>query len=253
MESKMRKLIFITVLCAFIATPVMADTYGTVELRQINVTPGNTMTIYAPGFAGGVGAHSGVYNLGLRNATITTPNKFGMEGLGDISNWGFCIEMQYSSGSWRLYNIVDVEDAPLNAGPPENGSRVPMGDDKADYIRELWAAVNPSPAMGNVNASAFQVAVWEIIYEDAQAWDVDAWDGSDLANTSSFMVSGNATVISTAQGWLDGLGGGPLQNNLAALSRGDTQDYIVKVPVPGAVLLGILGLGAVGVKLRKYA
>jgi len=25
------------------------------------------------------------------------------------------------------------------------------------------------------------------------------------------------------------------------------------VPVPGAVLLGILGLGAVGIKLRKYA
>lgn len=29
--------------------------------------------------------------------------------------------------------------------------------------------------------------------------------------------------------------------------------FIVTVPVPGAVLLGILGLGAVGIKLRRYA
>jgi hypothetical protein len=28
---------------------------------------------------------------------------------------------------------------------------------------------------------------------------------------------------------------------------------VIFVPVPAAVLLGILGLGAVGVKLRKYA
>ena len=31
------------------------------------------------------------------------------------------------------------------------------------------------------------------------------------------------------------------------------QDYLVRVPVPGAVLLGILGLGAAGMKLRKSA
>jgi hypothetical protein len=35
------------------------------------------------------------------------------------------------------------------------------------------------------------------------------------------------------------------------IKPGDLSSAIV--PVPAAVLLGILGLGAVGVKLRKYA
>ena len=249
-----KRIIFIAVMCAFVAAPAMADTYGTVELREINVTPQVTMTVYAPGFAGGIGAYTGVYNLGLQNATITTPNPFGMEGLGDIKNWGFCIEMQYSNSAYRLYNIVDVEDAPVNLGPPENGVHVPMGDDKADYIRELWAKVNPSPSMSAVNAAAFQAAVWEIVYEDAQAWDIDAWDGSNLNNVSSFKVAGNASVISQAQTWLNSLtGSGALANNIVALSRGDTQDYIVKVPVPAAVLLGMLGFCVAGLKLRKLA
>ena len=33
---------------------------------------------------------------------------------------------------------------------------------------------------------------------------------------------------------------------------GDAQDLLVRVPVPGAILLGILGLGVAGVKLRKF-
>ena len=34
---------------------------------------------------------------------------------------------------------------------------------------------------------------------------------------------------------------------------GNYQDWVVKVPVPGAVLLGLLGLSAAGIRLRKYA
>jgi hypothetical protein len=30
-------------------------------------------------------------------------------------------------------------------------------------------------------------------------------------------------------------------------------ESVVPIPLPGAVLLGILGLGVVGLKLRKYA
>ena len=246
------KLIFITIVCTFLAVPAMADSYGTVDLKETYVSPQTTMTIYGPGVASaGVNAYTGVYHWDLQNATITT-NPFGMQGIGDIRTWGFCIEMQYAPTSFQQYNIIDVQDAPLTESP----SGVVMGGTKADYIRELWAAVNPSPSMSNVDAAAFQVAVWEIVYEDAdyESFDVDAWDNSDLPNMSSFMVSGNADVITQAQDWLDALTGtGTLDNNLVALSRGATQDYIVKVPVPGAVLLGILGFCVAGLKLRKLA
>jgi hypothetical protein len=246
------KLIFIAIVFTFLTAPALADSYGTVDLKETYVSPQTTMTIYGPGVASsGVNAYTGVYHWDLQNATITTPNPFGMQGIGDIRTWGFCIEMQYAPTSFQQYNIIDVQDAPVTESP----SGDVMGDTKADYIRELWAMVNPSPSMLNVNAAAFQVAVWEIVYEDAdyESWDVDAWDNSNLTTYSSFKVAGDADVISTAQGWLDDLGIGTLDNSLVALSRGDTQDYIVKVPVPGAVLLGLLGFCVAGLKLRKLA
>jgi hypothetical protein len=35
--------------------------------------------------------------------------------------------------------------------------------------------------------------------------------------------------------------------------NGQYQDYVIRVPVPAAVILGILGLGVVGWRLRKFA
>jgi len=40
---------------------------------------------------------------------------------------------------------------------------------------------------------------------------------------------------------------------LTALAMAEAEGSAEVVPVPGAVLLGILGLSAVGVKLRKFA
>lgn len=61
------------------------------------------------------------------------------------------------------------------------------------------------------------------------------------------LVKGEA--IFTFTGDLDGFHIGPS----VGFGLGTGPDSFVSVPVPGAVLLGILGLGAVGIKLRKYA
>jgi hypothetical protein len=154
--------------------------------------------------------------------------------------------MQGSTSSQQLYNVKTLDQAPYNEGP--GGTE--MGPTKANYIAELWAMVNPSPTMTRDQAAAFQSAVWEIVYEDKQAWNVKTHDTTDTMN--SFKVDNNDTVEALANTWLGNLDGLGPRTKLYALSNDRYQDYVV-VPVPAAVLLGMLGLGAVGVKLRKYA
>jgi len=82
---------------------------------------------------------------------------------------------------------------------------------------------------------------------DVAGLDVYAWTAGDADNPTTSLIrssseTGAAYIVAFDPG-----------------SDGDYQDMVVlieganPVPVPGAVLLGILGLGAVGVKLRKFA
>jgi hypothetical protein len=252
-QAMKRTILLSTLAVVLLAGPALAGPYGTVELKETNVTPRITRNIYGPGFAGGVNAYVGKYNWALRNADLDVDNDgdvdgddnpFGMQGIGDISTSGFCIEMQYSTGNYRQYSIIDLWDAPEIAGPGGQD----MGVTKADYIRELWDAQYDSIGTSNTRAAAFQAAVWEIVYEDAQVWDVNAWDSDDLANNSSFKIAGDDddSVVSLAQGWLDALQGIGGNRNLVAVSNDSYQDYVVEVPAPGAIVLGMMGLGLAG-------
>jgi hypothetical protein len=60
--------------------------------------------------------------------------------------------------------------------------------------------------------------------------------GFEAANIDSYTVAGNQITVS-----------------MGASTPGDWIRVVTEVPVPGAVLLGILGLGAAGLKLRKFA
>ncbi|HET6429667.1 MAG TPA: hypothetical protein VFJ30_14715 [Phycisphaerae bacterium] len=245
----MKRTIAITVLSALImSTAALAD-FGTIQLKEVNVSPGTTLTIYARNFTGGIGAYVGQYNFDIKPYTAD-PGITGIPGIttaGGLPEWGFCIEMQLSSSSYRAYSIIDLEDAPVNAGP----GGLAMGSTKASAIGELWSA-HIADAKTNVGAAAFQLAVWEIIYEDKLAWNVKTRDDTDKSNT--FMATGNDTVRNLANTWLNEVASNdlPIAPNLVAYSRGDTQDYMVQVPAPGAVLLGSMGLALVGwIRKRK--
>ena len=76
-----------------------------------------------------------------------------------------CIEVdQYVTlGGNFSYDMIDLEDGPqpglaLSAGP--------MGDTKADQIRKLWAAHYTESLISHDQGAAFQVAVWETVYDD---------------------------------------------------------------------------------------
>jgi hypothetical protein len=232
-------------------------------MKETGVSPNWNHKIYFGSWgSSGVTAQTGVYRL-----SYNCPNNDW--NYRELRPWGFCIEAQLSCGNCYEANVNTLDDAPKPSGP--GGST--MGDTKADYLRELWADVAAGQGVANnelasaldkTEAAAMQLAVWEIVYEDkpdttgatatygAGNWNVlvnDAGSPSD-----SFKTSNNTAAAAQANTWLDlvtGSGATP-GPSLVALVNESCQDYIT-IPVPGAVLLGLLGLSAAGIRLRRFA
>jgi hypothetical protein len=73
---------------------------------------------------------------------------------------------------------------------------------------------------------------------------LSAFSSNQGDNSQSFLGIVSTTPFTTAK---IRMATGPATNGVGI------DDVMYAVPIPGAVLLGILGLGAVGLKLRKYA
>ena len=87
-------------------------------------------------------------------------------------------------------------------------------------------------------------------------WGVDAGESVGiLFNLDSGKTYQNV-LAALGQGFIDASVAGSLRIGINVQIPGGTgalSDSFILVPVPAAVLLGILGLGVVGIKLRKYA
>jgi len=206
--------------------------------------------------------------------------------LSDVVVQSFCIDIHDTAPKADdvTYDIRPLSEAPDPESAPFGG----MGVLRAGYVKELldtyWNDTylnTGNSTVDNLHAAALQTAVWEIVDEGSQlpssdlgppdpdpaGWDTRkiVLDGTQWVQNDSdrgnFYV-GNLNVANEANHLLNSIApnGCTFTGAYVALSNPslldkDTnyQDYVVKVPLPAAALLGFLGLGAAGLKLRKFA
>lgn len=245
----MRRLVFITILCVVGGGPVLGS-LGQVYVRETGIGPNLVMTIHS--LDGATADNLAVY-VGIQNLVVTQygPSWPSIPGLPKGAVPTFCIDIwDWSSGSDTLSDVVLLGEAPDKH--KETDIPGPMGDLKAQRLAELLN-LHWTDSLTNIQAAALQAAIWEIVNEpypaDPQGYDVT---GGRFYLTSS--GTDQEAAMGLANGWLDlpnhdGVDAG----NYLALTSRQAQDYIVRIPLPGAVLLGTLGLAAAGLKLRRFA
>jgi len=158
------------------------------------------------------------------------------------------------------YALVDAADVP-------NSVQQPMGEAKATLLSRLWYNYYDTARFaGNKNyKAAFQLAAWEVVYEDyddiglSLTGDSDAGEG--LEEGDFWVTNKYSGAEGIAEGWLaaitasdyDVVNGGytPLVGLEETNTSGDKQDFVVPIPAPGAVVLGAMGLGLVGWVRRR--
>jgi len=204
---------------------------------------GNTDS-YNPGWAGQINWNSASIQPGGLNSVLS-----GILGPGGTFST-FCIEgtqnVSFGTNETWTNGVVDLSTAPT-PGPT-------LGTTKAGYITELYDRSFDSIGSDPELATAFQLAIWEIVYDGIPTLGGET---SAVFNGGNFTASNDGTAISDAVGMLNGITGSGYTNSYSvyALSDGGIQDQVFAVknggtpPVPlpeslpaGLALMGGLGL-----------
>lgn len=247
-EKIVKKLIITIFLFTFITAPAFADLTGTVYISNHNNNVSSTGYVSGDGYDSYVHVYTGVYSWAADNGTATDEGKL-------VPNWGFCMDLPQNPGNdW--YEVRTLEQAPIHV--PTYGT--PIGSGKADYIRELAGRYwndDWGTGVDKAGAEAFSYAVWEIVYEPHQTivalYDVSTFNPNGSTTNGTYFRTNDSARVTAANTMLHSLTGETsfFDYDMRAITHDGYQDFLIKVPVPGAVLLGILGLGAAGLKLRR--
>lgn len=216
------------------------------------------------------GGHGGSFGVALRDlaggATIPSGLKFGPSlgetwasgTLNDSRGRTFCVEgVTMNTNTW-YYPTID------NVVRNGDGSQITI---LTQDVREVFAHYATDSAAFGLIKSAYPTLSWGSYtgswnkVMQAFFWDqmrVDAPNGNENYNALSVGAQRdayNALVAMTGAGLTVNLGSVKVFNLWSNAARtGDKQSHLVLiVPVPGAALLGVLGLGIAGWAKRRMA
>lgn len=195
------------------------------------------------GYYSGDGGEFTIVSTALSNAKYS-PSPKKTKDIGATGSFqSFCIEKtEHVTIPGSYYFTLDTRAFQGGAG---GGSPDPLGYATAWLYTQFATGVLSGYNYGTgrtTSAAALQNAIWYLENEITSV--------SGQANT--WAIAANAAVSSG--GWGNTIGDVRVLNLYTYDSKGnkvDCQSQLYLVPVPGAVLLGMLGLGAAGMKLRR--
>jgi hypothetical protein len=247
----MRRVILVAAVCAFVATPVFADPWN-----GAGYSGGTAYWDRIGGYYDGLGGEFTLHNATAGSLLLTnggfSSNTSGKEGPESFQT--FCIERDEYVHSTNS-EVLDIWVSTANANGSTPGSHAWNGGlntDAGDNLDPMTAYLFTQFATGTLagydynpgagraaSASALQNVIWGIEGEMGVGWT--AADGLETTFYNA-AVAANWTDIGNVRALQMGIGG----------ANGQDMLYVTPVPVPAAVLLGMLGLGAAGVKLRRF-
>jgi len=229
-----KKLIIVLGLAAILACPVMAGpTLGdTINVSTYNYNVGLGVRIYNPVTAANQDTMASIFKLNSDYGTL----------------YGFCVDLYDTAYVPSKYEGVQVADLPSDGY---------MGLPKAQAIGKLYSmAYTNSVKTSNIDAAAFQLAIWNIVYDT----DATVTGGTFKVITDDGIYGNVNSAKAKADGWLAALpnwtgtaGILGLRNINDNFTESKYQDYVIPVPAPGAILLASMGMGLVGWLRRRQA
>jgi len=222
----MKKLIFITVVCAFVAVPVRAD----LVTVNIDFQPPNGALYSGLGMVSDSGTYWNPMSLG------STSNLLASDGLTTTSiDVSTTYSYYYSDpGNDLLRDRIIWSDGSNHPGTLSTPA-ITISDLDAGLLYDIYLYVGHYPQTFTIDgvSKSLTAAGYN---QDQSSWTEDVHYVSFLGQSPT--------------------GGGSIEIDIYNTAPTDTVVsgmQIHAVPVPGAVLLGMLGLGAAGIKLRKFA
>lgn len=229
--------------------PVDATPFVNMTFNGLETGKNGSWTFYNNG--GTSNGSGGIFNWTMNNNDVTsTGDPFPVVNGGKFIT--FCIEILETipGGATVNYESINLADAPNN-----NGAQGPMGAAKAALIR-AWFGNYWQGEVANWTldeARAFQLGLWEIVYENSGTVGVFSAGGGTFYRTG-----GSTGGVGLAEFWFQNLDLSKTRH-VFALSTPTTnpatairQDQVT-VPEPGTMLLVASGIAAMGWKRRRFA